>query len=84
MSTALSPSLIVLFVIMGAGAAVLVGYSIARFYVNSGGPNSFNERGPSQMEHMRDVRDRNREQLWEEAMGSKGAAKAHVGPVGHA
>jgi hypothetical protein len=64
----LPDSVVVLFVIMGAGAACIVGYSIHRLFF---GPSDFenSDRSPSteQLQYMADVRRRNVEGLKFEA-----------------
>lgn len=62
----LSPSVIVLLVIIGAGAAVALGYAVSFLFSSrdQGGPPVQSEE---QTKHMRDVRQRNYDDFWEMA-----------------
>ena len=62
----LSPSVIVLLVIIGAGAAVAIGYAIS-FLFSSRDSHGAPVQSDEQTKHMRDVRQRNYDDFWEMA-----------------
>lgn len=64
-----APGIIILFVLLGACAAIGVGYAMARLYTSPEDFNANTFRAPldEQMEYMRNVRARNQDVLWEDA-----------------
>lgn len=61
----ISDGLVIFLVILGAGAAVIVGYASMRFFCQDGPKESTNGIGSefNQAQYMRDVRLRNQENL---------------------
>ncbi|KXS99550.1 hypothetical protein AC578_4270 [Pseudocercospora eumusae] len=57
---------VILLCLLGAGAALLLGYAIFRYFMPSAGRNDIERPGPdgmTQVQYMRTVRLRNHEQL---------------------
>ena len=61
--SALSPSVIVLLVIIGAGAAVAIGFAISHLFHGQGTDVNLTAL-EEQKKYMRDVRARNYEDFW--------------------
>ena len=78
MSSVYSPEVIVLFVIMGAAAACLVAYAMARFFVKDFFNPTF-ECSPEQGQYMREVRERNKAWAWEDATGQNDRVNGREG-----
>lgn len=71
----LSPQLIVLFAILGAGALVITGAAVSRFFVATDASDGFPKMQDEQMAHMRRVRMRN--VLWAEREARRGQGRGH-------
>lgn len=66
----IGPSVVVLFAILGAGALVITGAAVSRFFVTDDGGNGFPSMQDTQLAHMRRVRMRNF--MWAEREARRG------------
>lgn len=71
----LAPSLIIFFVIIGAGFLICIGFAIFRFYDGDADADAWTKRSPAQDQYMREVRER----TWSR-LPQYGGQHPHQGP----
>ena len=69
------PSVIVVFAILGACAALGIAYAFARFWTFDPAQPDY-DRSDSQRQYMQAVRARNRDALWDNAVPARRGGKA--------
>lgn len=68
---ALSDNVIILIIILAAAFVICMGFAVTRIWVKDDGVD-FNQKSAPQMDYMRELRERSRMQVWNEAQAGSG------------
>jgi hypothetical protein len=72
--SASNPQLILLFVILGAAAAVCCAWAVTHYWTDANEPELF-EPSASQAQYMREVREPGRDMLWQDVLDARSAGR---------